>query len=95
MSKDICFLRVNVNGALQQFKGRFAWTLAKLIAAGNDGISSLSHPAPRLSHYVMVLRRAGVEIETVPAKHGGTFAGSHGIYVLRSSVNVLEMREAA
>ncbi|ACP24909.1 hypothetical protein NGR_c11240 [Sinorhizobium fredii NGR234] len=70
--------------------GRECWTLRKLLDAGERGVSSLDHIGPRLSHYVMKLRRAGITIETVPTLHGGDFPGVHGVYVLRSRLSVLE-----
>ena len=82
-------------GDVQQFAGRFAWTLLRLIAAGEKGVTPIEHPAPRWSHYVMILRRAGIAIETIEEKHGGPFPGFHGRYVLRSLVEVVERRDAA
>ena len=72
------------------FVGREAYTLRKLIDAGERGISSLDHVGIRLSHYVMKLRRAGITVETVPTAHDGDFPGVHGVYKLRSRVRVLE-----
>ena len=78
------------DGNVKTFRGRFAWALDRLITAGDAGITSLTHPAPRLSHYVHILRRNGVTIETLDEKHAGDFPGVHGRYVLRSPVVVLE-----
>ncbi len=68
--------------------GRLAWSLCELLKAGEQGITSLHNPAPRISHYVLTLRRKGLVIETVRAKHGGPFPGHHGIYRLVSNVTV-------
>lgn len=72
------------------FHGREAWALANLIAAGQRGVTPLEQPAPRWSHYVFLLRRDGVNVETVTENHGGAFAGHHARYVLRAPVRVLE-----
>ncbi len=67
--------------------GRPAWALAELIAAGSRGVTPITHPAPRWSHYVFILRREyGLLIETIDEPHGGQFAGTHARYVLRSDV---------
>lgn len=68
--------------------GRLAWTLCELLKAGERGITSLHNPAPRISHYVLTLRRKGLVIETIRAEHGGPFPGHHGIYRLVSNVTV-------
>ena len=80
---------------VKQFAGRFAWTLARLVEAGTKGVTPLEYPAPRWSHYVHVLRREGVAIETMEEQYGGSFKGWHGRYVLRSCVTILSCREAA
>ena len=76
-------------------RGRFAWALAALIEAGERGVTPIDRPAPRWSHYVLILRRAGLAIETIEEKHGGPFRGWHGRYVLRTPVEIIERKEAA
>ena len=71
------------------FDGREAWALARLIEAGDKGVTPLQYPAPRWSAYVFKLRQAGLVIETVHEAHFGPFAGHHGRYVLRTIVRVL------
>lgn len=71
------------------FDGREAWALARLIEAGDKGITPLERPAPRWSAYVFKLRQAGLAIETIHQAHLGPFAGHHGRYVLRTPVRVL------
>jgi hypothetical protein len=73
-------------------KGRLAWTMLELVNAGDKGITPLHNPAPRVSHYVMILRRKGVVIETEMQSHGGAFPGEHGVYRLKSTVT-LELSE--
>jgi hypothetical protein len=80
-------------GKVREATGRFAWTLLQLHRAGDAGITSLTNPAPRLSHYVHVLRREGVGISTTPEEHGGAFAGRHGRYRLTTPIEVVEIRE--
>ena len=67
-------------------KGRDAWALDRLIAAGRKGCTPIEQPAPRWSGYVHRLREQGVPIETIWESHGGPYAGKHGRYVLRADV---------
>ncbi len=69
-----------------RFKGRDAWALDELIAAGRAGCTPITRPAPRWSGYVYKLRRGGLCIETLHESHGGEFRGHHGRYVLKSRV---------
>jgi hypothetical protein len=71
-----------------QLRGRLAWTLSELVKAGDTGITTLQNPAPRVSHYVMTLRRKGIAIETLIEKHEGPFPGIHGRYLLASNVSI-------
>ena len=71
-------------------KGRDAWALLQLAIAGERGCTPIDNPAPRWSAYVHNLRGMGIEIETVHETHGGAFKGTHGRYVLRSRIRVLE-----
>ncbi len=76
-------------GVSKVFTGREAWTLDKLIDAGSKGVRAIDRPAPRWSHYVMMLRRAGLIIETIRETHGGAYAGHHGRYVLQTPLAVV------
>ena len=67
-------------------KGREAWALDRLRWAGPKGCTPIEQPAPRWSAYIHKLRALGVPIETVTEPHGGDFAGHHGRYVLRATV---------
>jgi hypothetical protein len=71
------------------FEGREAWALGQLLAAGKRGVTPIHRPAPRWSHYIHMLRKAGLEIETIHEAHGGPFAGHHGRYVLHSQVKLM------
>lgn len=71
------------------FEGREAWALRELINAGERGCTPIDNPAPRWSHYVWLLRDT-FEIETLHEGHGGPFSGTHGRYILRSPVSILE-----
>ena len=77
-----------------RFVGRFAWTLAALVEAGEKGITSYENPAPRIAHYVFRLRRDGVPISTITEGHGGAYAGSHARYVLDVPVAILSVVRA-
>lgn len=76
-------------------KGREAWTLCELVKAGETGITPMHNPAPRVSHYVMALRRKGVAIDTEMQAHGGAFPGEHGVYRLRSAVTIEQVEGRA
>jgi hypothetical protein len=95
VSTPINFIRFRLDGHERSAKGRDAWALAELLKAGIEGCTPITHPGPRWSGYVLKLRKVGVSIETVHEMHGGPFAGRHAKYVLRSSVEVIETREAA
>jgi hypothetical protein len=71
-----------------QLKGRLAWTLCGLVKAGEAGITPLYNPAPRLSHYVMTLRRKSIAIDTDMQLHDGAFPGEHGVYRLKSALTI-------
>jgi hypothetical protein len=82
--------RVEPEGAWQTAKGRDAWALRALHAAGVRGVTPIDTPGPRWSGYVFKLRRVGLVIETIHESHGGPFAGTHARYVLHSPVVVSE-----
>lgn len=70
--------------------GRASWALKQLIKAGDRGCTPITHPGPRWSHYVWLLRGMGVLIETIHEPHSGPFPGTHAKYVLKSPVEVIE-----
>ncbi len=76
-------------------KGRLAWTMLELVKAGEKGITPLHNPAPRVSHYVMTLRRKGVDIDTDMQPHGGALTGEHGVYRLKSAVTIEQVEGRA
>jgi hypothetical protein len=70
--------------------GRYGDTLRALVVAGEKGVTPLERPAPRWSHYIHILRREhNLAIETVTENHGGDFPGTHGRYVLREELKLL------
>ena len=71
------------------FAGREAWTLKRLVEAGPIGVTTIDHPAPRWSHYVYKLRKAGLVISTDYEKHKGDFPGNHGRYRLETPVAIV------
>lgn len=87
-------ITVVVDDTPRTYTGRDAWTLDELVRAGERGITPIDNPAPRLSHYVFRLRKSGLVIETKEEKHAGAYPGTHGRYVLRTPVNVVERRAA-
>ncbi|MDH2402023.1 hypothetical protein QCM77_18960 [Bradyrhizobium sp. SSUT18] len=83
------------DGSLQTFAGREAWTLRHLVNAGPQGLTTIDHPAPRWSHYVYKLRRAGLSISTDYEAHKGDFPGSHGRYRLETAIEIVSMEGAS
>ena len=77
------------DGSQQTFGGREAWTLRHLLNAGATGVTTIDHPAPRWSHYVYKLRKAGLVISTDYEAHKGDFPGTHGRYRLETVVTVV------
>ena len=71
------------------FEGREAWALGQLITVGEQGVAPMHRPALLWSHYIHMLRKAGLDIETIHEPHGGPFSGHHGRYVLRTPVKLL------
>jgi hypothetical protein len=90
-NKPVVLMTVELDGQLKTIHGRDAWALSELISARNSGVTPIDRPAPRWSQYIHKLRRAGFNIETIDEKHGGAFSGTHGRYVLRSAVRIIEI----
>jgi hypothetical protein len=91
----ITLIRYRLNGAEHVARGRAAWALQQLIAAGEKGCTPIDQPAPRWSHYTWLLRGDGIVIDTIHESHGGAYAGHHARYVLRSVIDVIEIQTAA
>jgi len=89
---EVCILP---EGSGFTVRGRDAWALLELIAAGPKGCTPIDNPGPRWSAYVFNLRRIGLSIETQHERHKGPFAGTHARYVLRSAVEISEGPEAS
>lgn len=77
------------DGSRRTFTGRQAWMLRRLIDAGSTGITLLETPGPRCSHYIYMLRKAGLSISTTSEPHAGAFPGMHGRYRLETPVAVV------
>jgi hypothetical protein len=65
---------------------RAEFFLEEMMAAGNEGITTIDYPGVRVGDAIHKLRKAGVNIETAYEQHGGEFAGAHGRYKLKSKV---------
>ena len=83
------------NGRRVQLRGRDAWALLELVAAGSCGVTPIERVGPRWSAYVHKLRKAGIAIHTIRESHGGPFPGHHARYVLAVPVVVEEPTKAA
>ncbi|NVJ98791.1 MAG: hypothetical protein HWE25_11595 [Alphaproteobacteria bacterium] len=81
------------SAATKIFCGRVAWALNELIRVGERGVTPITHPAPRWSAYIHILRGEGLIIETIHEKHGGRFPGTHGRYILRSIVHLVHAND--
>jgi hypothetical protein len=81
----------DADGPVVSVRGREAWTLRMLMAAGKRGCTPIDHPGPRWSGYVHDLRKVGFAIETIRERHSGDFPGQHARYVLRSQVVILDL----
>ncbi|MBM1171228.1 winged helix domain-containing protein [Microvirga arabica] len=92
MPKDVVELLVQRldTGEILRVKGREAWTLSCLLEAGQSGVIPLERPAPRWSAYVHSLRKRGLTIDTIDKPHAGPYSGTHGRYVLRTTLKVLK-----
>ena len=91
MRKSTIQLRLRKpDGEQVTFAGREAWALKRLVAAGSAGVTTINHPAPRWSHYIYRLRKAGLVISTDLEAHKGDFPGNHGRYRLETSVAIVD-----
>lgn len=82
-------------GQVVTVRGREAWALKALMAAGERACTPIDHPGPRWSGYVHDRRRLGINIETVHEPHSESFPGTHARFVVRSGVEVVDNAEAA
>ena len=89
MSKKLAIEYI-IDGKTYSVSGRDAWAMSELIKAGEKGCTPVNNPAPRWSAYVHNLRKAGLAIETIHEAHDGPFPGTHGRYILRSNILILQ-----
>ena len=78
------------NGNLTvEVEGRIAWAIEVLSNAGRQGVSRMEHASTSLPVYVHKLRHSyGLAIRTVMEQHGGTYAGPHARYFLKTPLTV-------
>jgi hypothetical protein len=82
---------VDSNKASIKLVGRPAWLFDLLQSAGEQGVTTLQLPAGvRVSHYILILRRADLVIESVREPNEGEFSGSHVRYVDRSGARIID-----
>ncbi len=77
------------SGDMLTLPGRAAWALGRLLEAGEAGCTPIDQPAPRWSHYVFKLRKAGLVISTDRESHSGPYPGNHGRYRLETPVTIV------
>lgn len=92
--EDVTAIDIKLGNYKHSFTGRDAWCLARLIEAGEKGVTPIERPAPRWSHYVYKIRRAGLNVETITEGHRGAYSGTHARYRLQSDVEVLSVEVA-
>jgi hypothetical protein len=87
-AQHVTFRRLT-DGRTFEVTGQTARALIALAMAGERGCTSLevSSWAYRLAHYVLCLRRLGLQIDMRREEHHG---GWHGRYRLRTGVEILE-----
>ena len=92
-SNSIAFRRLS-DGRVFRVRGQVARTLVALLSCDGHGCTALevSSWALRLAHYIMCLRRLGLDIAMERESHPG---GWHGRYRLLSAVELLRFSEAA
>lgn len=93
-TEPVTKIRFRLDGMERSENGRNAWALAELAKAGTDGLTPITMPGPRWSSYVLKLRKKGISIETQWEKHDGPYRGEHARYVLRSPIEILEIKTA-
>jgi len=83
--------QIGTDGSQQilELAGREEWAMSRLLAAGDTDCTSMSHPGPPWSDYVVKLRRRGIDITTLAEHHDGRFFGTHGRDILRTTVQRL------
>ena len=96
MAKLAITFRTKPDGCLRTVRGRDAWALLELVAAGPKGCTPIDNPGPRWSAYVFNLKHElGLNIETRHESHRGTFPGTHGRYILHDAIDILERIEVS
>lgn len=71
--------------------GRPGWLLARLIEAGQTGLTAADFaPGLRVAGFVHRIRQAGVPVETRYERHEGRFPGNHARYRLAAEVKPIE-----
>jgi hypothetical protein len=84
-------LKVQIDGGpVVVIRGRAAWALLALMAAGATGCTYIDNPAPHWPGYVHQLHTIGVAIASTREAHRGPFPGHHARYYLRSVIVIIE-----
>lgn len=88
-------LRYLHNEVVATAHGSEALALYELANAGPDGCTAATHPGPNWPVDVQKWRKRGLIIESVPEPRRGAMGGQQVRYVLRSQIEVLDLKEAA
>jgi hypothetical protein len=94
-ANPVTFVSYQLEGRQKNARGRMAFCLAELIAAGSNGITTIDYPGARISEYLRRLRNDGLDIETKRVAHKGPYPGSHGVFRLRSTISAVEIKTAS
>ncbi|RVD55974.1 MAG: hypothetical protein EOS30_09865 [Mesorhizobium sp.] len=78
-------------GRIIKLDGRAAWMMRELVKAGKRGVTTLELPTGvRVSHFILLLRKAGFVISSPRESHGGPFPSTHSRYSLETEVTIVE-----
>jgi hypothetical protein len=89
--KSTITVRIEPDGRIARLDGRAGWMLRELVRAGKLGVTTIElPPGIRISHYILLLRKAGFSISSPREAHGGPFPSSHSRYRLETEVTILE-----
>lgn len=84
-------VRIEPDGPVVKLDGRAAWMMRVLIQVGPKGVTTLELPTGvRVSHYILLLRKAGFIISSAREAHGGPFPSSHSRYRLETVVTIVD-----
>lgn len=89
--KPTITVRIEPDGRTVKLDGRAAWMMRELVKAGKRGVTTIElPPGIRISHYILLLRKAGFSISSPREAHGGPFPSTHSRYRLETEVTIVD-----